>query len=140
LQSGYNVDFSDPLALFCLHYLFLDKINISLKKFKDSWNVHKMRTECYKSPVQLDFMYQSISQAVPYTAAMEGLEEQPDWNDIEGHSVQVDPVYCPLSEDSFSIFQLHYQPYTEAENNAFYLSSCFVNAFHFCHYLFSIAN
>ena len=46
----------DPLNehhLWALHYIYLPRINKSLKQFTQSWNNHPLRTACHKSPLQL---------------------------------------------------------------------------------------
>ena len=56
-------DLLDPLNnlhLWALHFVYLLRINRSLKEFILSWNNHPMRTTCHKSPQQL------IQQAVFY--------------------------------------------------------------------------
>lgn len=39
--------------LFCLQYVFLPRINASLKAFQSSWNSHPLSTEGNRTPVQL---------------------------------------------------------------------------------------
>ena len=39
--------------LFCLHYIFLPRINASLKDFQSAWNCHPLSTEHNRSPMQL---------------------------------------------------------------------------------------
>ena len=39
--------------LFCLHYVFLPRINSSLKSFQLAWNHHPLSTEQNHSPMQL---------------------------------------------------------------------------------------
>ena len=49
-------DLLDPLNelhLFTIHYVFLPRINKSLKKFQDAWNHHSLRTEGNNTPHQL---------------------------------------------------------------------------------------
>lgn len=43
----------DNLNLWALHYVYLPRINRSLKEFIDSWNHHPIRTACHKTPQQL---------------------------------------------------------------------------------------
>jgi hypothetical protein len=57
LHYIHNVDFGFHLALFCLYYLFIDKINMGLLNFKNSWNVHQMSTEGNRTPLQLKHMF-----------------------------------------------------------------------------------
>ena len=49
-------DLLDPINenhLFALHYVYLPRINRSLKQFKEAWNCHGLRTEREKTPNQL---------------------------------------------------------------------------------------
>eukprot|EP00731_Ephydatia_muelleri_P017684 Em0010g782a len=49
-------DLLDPINenhLFALHYVYLPRINRSLKQFKEAWNCHGLRTERGKTPNQL---------------------------------------------------------------------------------------
>ena len=41
------------LHLYCLHYVFLPRINHSLEQFISMWNHHPLGTESNKSPLQL---------------------------------------------------------------------------------------
>ena len=39
--------------LFCIHYIFLPRINLQLQQFMDGWNNHSLRTESGLTPLQL---------------------------------------------------------------------------------------
>ncbi len=41
-HCGVNAD--DPLFRFVIHYLFKALINEELERFRQSWNIHKVRT------------------------------------------------------------------------------------------------
>ena len=41
------------MHLFTLHFIYMPHINISLQRFREGWNNHKVRTERYKSPYQM---------------------------------------------------------------------------------------
>ena len=43
----------NEVHLFALHFIYLSKINKSLEAFKNGWNMHGIRTENNKSPLQL---------------------------------------------------------------------------------------
>ena len=48
----------DPLNdvdMFCLHYIYLPRINRNLQEFQESWNRHSMSTEGSMSPCQMFF-------------------------------------------------------------------------------------
>ena len=50
-RCGLNID--NNVYMFCLHYVFLPRINKSLKEWKSTWNNHKISTEGHLSPNQL---------------------------------------------------------------------------------------
>ena len=46
-----NVD--DEIHLYCLHYIYLTRINTALRHFLDGWNNHPLSSEQGMSPLQL---------------------------------------------------------------------------------------
>ena len=44
------LDVDNELHIFCLHYVFLPKINASLQSFKEAWNSYPMQSESGLSP------------------------------------------------------------------------------------------
>ena len=53
LEELQELSVDDEVHLFCLHYVFLPKINISLRRFMQAWNSHPMQSENGLSPEQL---------------------------------------------------------------------------------------
>ena len=53
LESISLLDSNNDFDLFCLHYVFIPRINQSLKDWKDAWVKHPLRTEQNLSPEQL---------------------------------------------------------------------------------------
>ncbi len=53
LEEENILDPLNELDIFCLHYIFLPRINKSLDEFRGSWNHHSLSTEENKSPLQL---------------------------------------------------------------------------------------
>lgn len=51
-QAGV-LDIDDAVDMFCLHYVFLPRVNRALAAFKDAWNCHPLSTEGNLSPLQL---------------------------------------------------------------------------------------
>ena len=47
------LDVDSDLHLFCLHYVFLPRVNAALASFKDAWNVHPLSSERNLTPTQL---------------------------------------------------------------------------------------
>lgn len=52
-ETSHNINFADEGALFCLHYLFLNRINEDLLSYRQRWNSHRIRTEKNMSPNQM---------------------------------------------------------------------------------------
>ena len=86
--------------LWALHYVYLPRINKTLKQFTQTWNNRPMRTACHKSPLQLftagilllqnseleamDFFFQAMDEAYgidmdgPIPTSEEGVQIPPN--------------------------------------------------------------
>ena len=53
LESYNLLDATNDMHLFALHYVYLPRINNTLRGFCESWNHHPIRTERNRSPHQL---------------------------------------------------------------------------------------
>lgn len=53
LEDEEFLDIDSEIHLFCLHYVFLVRINIALRQFTDAWNHHSLSSERNLSPNQL---------------------------------------------------------------------------------------
>ena len=53
MEDQFLLDINDEIHLFCLHYVFLPRINLALNLFKNAWNNHPLSTERNLSPIQL---------------------------------------------------------------------------------------
>ena len=51
-QQGI-LDPTNEIHIFCLHYVFVPRINNNLLMFKNGWNLHGLTTEDNKTPTQL---------------------------------------------------------------------------------------
>jgi hypothetical protein len=95
----------NPTDLFCLHYVFLPRINHALDTFLSSYNHHPMRTARNKSPYQL--WISGMAERSGDEEAVQGLEESVnleeygiDWdgpNGTEQQTVLVPQTDCPIS-------------------------------------------
>lgn len=56
LEESGNLIISDEVQLFCLHYIYLPRINEHLLDFSNFWNNHPIRTARNKTPNQLWIM------------------------------------------------------------------------------------
>ena len=53
LEDNGVLDPSSELDLFCLHFVYMQKINDALRIFMSGWNNHALTTEHNKTPIQL---------------------------------------------------------------------------------------
>jgi len=53
LEENGFLDPTSELDLFCLHFVYMQKINDALKTFMAGWNNHALTTESNKTPIQL---------------------------------------------------------------------------------------
>lgn len=53
LEAEKYLDPLNDVDLYCLHYIFLPRINKCLSEFQSSWNNHPLSTEANMSPYQL---------------------------------------------------------------------------------------
>ena len=52
MEQLHILDLDDEVHLFCLHYIFIPKINDRLSCFREAWNNHPMTSENNLSPQQ----------------------------------------------------------------------------------------
>ena len=53
LENHGLLEIDNEIHLFCLHYVFVPRINQHLATFRDGWDCHPLSTENNKSPNQL---------------------------------------------------------------------------------------
>ena len=53
MEGSGLLDPCNETDLFCLHHVYLPRINEQLERFKDAWNNHRLRTEHNLTPLQL---------------------------------------------------------------------------------------
>ena len=121
LKENGLLDISNAIQLFCLHYIFVPRINRHLELFQQGYDNHSIRTESNMTPVQLWVLGLSSSHS---TYIMDNLEltsvnaygidfdgplpsagySRDTWRD---NAVEVPEIPCPLSE--VQLQQLHSQ-------------------------------
>ena len=53
LEDTHLLDIENEIHLFCLHYVYLGRINSALNAFTSAWNHHPLSTQGNLSPIQL---------------------------------------------------------------------------------------
>ncbi|OQV22368.1 hypothetical protein BV898_03864 [Hypsibius exemplaris] len=123
MEQEAILDPSDAIQLFCLHFIFLPRINQALTSFLEGWNRHSLRTEQYQTPRQV-FLAGTVTQGTP------GLDDVPEnmehygmdddgesagsGNEVEDvPSVIVPEIRVPISHDSYEFLRCHVDPLEE---------------------------
>jgi len=53
LESDHDMNPSNDLHVYALHYIYIPRVNKSLSEFADGWNHHPLRTEKNRSPLAI---------------------------------------------------------------------------------------
>ena len=100
----------DPINvvdLFCLHYIYVPRINEALQQFQDAWNNHSLSTESNRTPLQLYTLYSIgnplFSDDSHVDTSQYGIDSQSDVEEVkESETVDVPETDIPLSDASYS--------------------------------------
>ena len=65
LEELQELDMDNELHIFCLHHVFLPKINASLHQFQQAWNNHPMQSENGLTPEQLWIRGTALYHEIP---------------------------------------------------------------------------
>ena len=89
LEDNYLLDIENEVHMFCLHYIYLQRLNASLQLFKEAWNNHPLSTERNHTPIQLWIsghariqMDEQISEVSNYYSAAD-----PENGELGGYTV-----------------------------------------------------
>ena len=115
----------NELHLFTIHYVFLPRINRSLRKFKDAWNYHSLRMEGNSTPHQL-FISGILALRNAGIIALDFLEDINDHYGIDSEYLTVDhdedenivipPINIQLTQQQIAFLQQTINPLATSEN------------------------
>lgn len=137
-ENGY-LEIDNQIHMFCLHFVFLQRINRLLELFRNGHDNQLIRTASNMTPIQLwvhglsqlsenfqppeeNFSMYGIDFDGPGPSEMFGGET---WNEI---SVQVPPIHCPLNEDELN--HLNWYVYSLTESSSYGIDT-YLNVLHF---------
>ena len=115
-QNILNVE--NDTDLFCLHYVFIAKINARLEAFRQAWNQHPLSTEGNCSPLQL-YTEGSIGNNLfdeDIDLEMYGFDPEAPLPDDEETLVNLPETDIPLSQASVQILQATINPLQECND------------------------
>ena len=129
MENEGLLDLSNDTDLFCLHYVFLPRLNRALEEFRLGWNHHGVSTEGNRSPYQIWIAGVLSDDYGGYTAVQDirspdltvyGVESgslamsAPD-ND-ENNTVTLLEPNCPLNEEQLQILTGEIDPLSNSSN------------------------
>ena len=82
MESVNLLDPNDEVHIFCLHYVFIARINRQLSYWKNSWIKHPMRSEHNLTPQQL---WTAGLQRIAGSRSIIAKEVFEDFNDVSIH-------------------------------------------------------
>lgn len=95
LESIDVLNPSDNVSLFCLHYVFVPRINQSLNEWREAWICHPMSSMNGKTPLQLFYTgLLKLNSASRTCIARELFEELPSVsNSLNIHKIKWELFY-----------------------------------------------
>ena len=114
----------DPLNdtdLFCLHYVFLPRINASLHSFQQAWNNHPLSTENCRSPLEI-YMIDSLENGLFHDSLSMNLLQDEDHSDdgceySESDVIAIPEITSPLNENTLNYLRATVDPLQISSNH-----------------------
>ena len=131
LEDTGVLDVENDTDLFCLHYIFLPRINQVLKSFQRAWNSHGLSTECNWSPMQLftafscNPLFDDSIDADTY-----GVGSDSDHSDDDLEAVNIPTLTPPVPEEDIQALHLAIDPLQDSDSygtNLFMQTLFFIN-------------
>ena len=121
LENRELLDISNAVHLFCLHYVFVARINKQFALFANGYGNHPLSSESNMTPLQLWTYAQAIHQrevsctedntalcGIDYEGPLPSAEFDGDtWNDT---AVEVPEIPCPLGEEALTTLKSAVNP------------------------------
>jgi len=104
-ETNYGLNFDRNRDLFCLHFVFLKRINEHLENFRQCWNKHTLRT-VGSTPEQMCYLNRHLSVALnPSTMTVDNNIVFDNQNDSSYSKVNTEPVHCELNQVQLNFFK-----------------------------------
>ena len=104
---------TDEIDIFCLHYVYIPRINFQLNTFMHTWNNHPMRTEHGMSPEELWSSGLTLADATVLDQPVSedyGVEEGSLPIPFEEGSVTIPEVLTTLSDEQMNYLKSQHPP------------------------------
>ena len=112
LESLGHLDYLSDIDLFCLHCVYVPRINRSLDDFVRGWNQHTISGQG-KSPVQMFGVNRPLHHDNIFHTLL-GIDNEgpePD-RDCEETTVSIPEIQVPLSDDQFEQLKVSVNPFS----------------------------
>lgn len=113
--EGLGLNIENHIHMFCLHYMFIPRINESLKEYRNCWNHHGLSTEHFRSPISILYSGQESTGGIPFVVDEMSLlleELLSTSTDVDFRQVHCEPKFCPLNDSQYALFCTTIQPFT----------------------------
>ncbi|XP_067085574.1 uncharacterized protein [Osmerus mordax] len=115
LEDEGLLDLADSLHLFCVHFVFVPRLQQDLEHFAKGWDDHSLRTERGRTPNQL-WHLGLMENPVTDPDAAEGMQiDDIDWDatgfeEDPDSGVVVPDIDCPLDQAAIAELRMAVQP------------------------------
>ncbi|KAG9273585.1 hypothetical protein AMEX_G12756 [Astyanax mexicanus] len=122
LEEDGLLDLSNSLHMFCVHYVFLFRLERDLQSFTEGWDNHPLRSEGGLSPNQLWIMGHMQNSSANSEEDLQNLELfGTDWESFDGTNdepfgVQVPQIENPLSPAVMDTVKSMFNPLAPSES------------------------
>lgn len=110
LESKGILDPNNKTDIFCLHYIYLPRVNRTINEFRAAHNHHSISTERHATPIQLYMADRHLLHIhSPHTASEDTIlpEQQPATND----------TFSPLNEHEMLELSQHIDPFHDDQDH-----------------------
>ena len=120
LQSNGVLDPLNIVDLFCLHLVYIPRINRSLITFQEAWNNHPLSTESNRTPLQLYTLY-SIGNPLftdegDVDSNSYGVDHDTDSDEDDSETISIPETNLPLSDASLSMLSVSLDPLQQSDS------------------------
>ena len=95
LEGEGKLDPDSDVDMFCLHFVYIKKINEALRYFTEGWNNHAVTTESGMTPTQV-FVAGALRSSLPI---FPDPNTSVPFNELDAPSVSVPYTMCPISDE-----------------------------------------
>ena len=116
LQSNGVLDPLNIVDLFCLHLVYIPRINQSLTLFQEAWNNHSLSTESNRTPLQLYTLYSIGNPLFTDEGCVDsnsyGVDDGTgsDIDEDDSETINIPETNLPLSDASLGMLRVSVDP------------------------------